>query len=302
MFLKRTFNFLNKHFYIILIFSTIAKYTNNRFYKYISWLVKIFVLANIIFGVAYISYFTVLEHSFHQGFTIYQDLIYNYINQIINFWNDLINMDIEDNLIKQVSNKHKHDLEVQMKAGIKEAMKEAIDEALDKIHEDELQYNSNALKNFAFVSGVLFLSYFIFALPGSDITPEALNQFNWFNQSLIQFKLNILSVFSNPTNPGAPGNTGAASTFVEVVSPVTSESSNSSIYFGQRTITPNTPIASTSQLPPLLTADACVQTRVAALTVSKMETTVNFLQDAMNQSEQKMILDHVDSVIKIITD
>jgi hypothetical protein len=217
LFIKRMFQFINKHFYIILIFSTIANYTNNKIYKKISWLVKIIILANIIFGVGYIVYFSVLEHSFNYGLAVYRDLISNYLNNIINLWNDLINIDIEDNIINQISNNHKHDLEVQIKAGMKEAFKEVIDEAIDKIHEEEMLNNSNVLKNIAFVTGVFFITYFIFALPGSTITPQELSQFNWFNQGLIELKLNILSYFINPSNPGTGSVGGVAPTFVEVV-------------------------------------------------------------------------------------
>jgi hypothetical protein len=100
LFLKRVWLFINKHFYILLIISTVTKYTNNKFYKYISWLVKIFVFTNIIFGVGYIIYFSVEQHSFMNGVSIYKDLISNYIDYIINLWNDLINIDVEESIIK----------------------------------------------------------------------------------------------------------------------------------------------------------------------------------------------------------
>jgi hypothetical protein len=38
---KKLVNFLNKHFYVLLIISTISKYTNSKYYKFISWLIKI---------------------------------------------------------------------------------------------------------------------------------------------------------------------------------------------------------------------------------------------------------------------
>lgn len=73
------FAFLNKHFYLILIINTINKYLNTRYYKFISWLEKVFVIANIIFGISYILYFSFTEHSFNYGFSIYNDLISQYI-------------------------------------------------------------------------------------------------------------------------------------------------------------------------------------------------------------------------------
>jgi hypothetical protein len=95
LFLKRLWEFLNKHFYIVLIITTISKYTNTRFYQSFVWIIKVFVLANIIFGVGYILYYTVSEHSFTLALDVYRNLISNYFNSIINLWNDLMNIDLE---------------------------------------------------------------------------------------------------------------------------------------------------------------------------------------------------------------
>jgi len=199
MLAKSIFQFLNKHFYIILIISTISKYTNNKFYKSFTWIIKIFIFANIIFGITYIIYFSVSEHSFVNGIAIYTDLISKYIDNLINLWNDLIKFNIEDSIIKNTSSNSKSgfDLNVQVKEGMRDALKEVIDEALDKIHDEEIQANSNTLKQIALFSSLLFVGYFIFILPGSPISPEELTNFNWFNQGLIEFKLTVKDLIIN---------------------------------------------------------------------------------------------------------
>jgi len=139
---KKLFIFLNKHFYIILIISTITKYTNNKIYKYFIWVVKLFVLANLIISVAYIIYFTISFHSLNYALSAYSDLITLYLTKFINLWNDFFNLEVEDNLsnfinkINDISNKYKimgeihedlgvqikQDLGVQIKDGVKEAL------------------------------------------------------------------------------------------------------------------------------------------------------------------------------------
>jgi hypothetical protein len=156
--------------------TTITKYTNTKFYKSFIWIIKLFVLANIIFGVGYVIYFSVAEHSFTLGLSFYQYLIYNYFNQLTNLWNDLINIDLEDNIIKHSSNKDaiikiKEELNIQIKTGIREGIMEAMDEVMDRVDEMEAETKSNMYKSIAFVSGILFLSYFVFVLP-NDANPE----------------------------------------------------------------------------------------------------------------------------------
>jgi len=299
--------FLNKHFYIVLIITTISKYTNNKVYKYIIWVIKILVLVNIIFGITYILYFTISFHSFTLGFSVYQDLITFYLDKFINLWTDLIYMDVEDkisdftNKINEINNKYKimgniqedlglqmkQDISVQIKDGVKEALNEVVDEALDKMHADD---RMNFYKNIVGGVGILLLGYFIFILPGSTISPEDLIQYNWFNQSLIEIKLNIINLFSNPKGPGNPGGP-------EVISPSTS--------IGQATITPNSPITSSSSLSPYfknVVVDSSTQTIIGGKMVSKMVETTNVLADALGKEEAATILNHVNSVVKTITD
>lgn len=86
MLAKKVFNFLNKHFYILLIISTITNYTNNKLYKSFIWLVKVFVILNILFGVGYIVYFSTLEHSINNGWSLYLDLINYYFNKVLSIF------------------------------------------------------------------------------------------------------------------------------------------------------------------------------------------------------------------------
>jgi len=270
--LKRTFTFLNKHYYIIIIISTIAKYTNNKFYKSIAWLIKLFIFANIIFGVGYILYFSLSESSFINGVSIYNDFIKYYLDSLLKFWNDLINIDIENTLIKNTSSLQKEDINVQIKEGIKEALKEVIDEALDKMHEAETN-NNNLIKNIAFTSGVLFLSYFIFILPGPNINPEELIQYNWFNQSLIEFKINIFNLFGNN---GGSGNTGDTSIIESTIS--------------ESTIRPNSPSP--------LTTEASTQTVIDGLTVSRMIESMSIVERTIPEDAFSMITEHSTNIIK----
>jgi hypothetical protein len=157
------------------------------------------------------------------------------------------------------------------------------------LHEEiQLYEQNNILKNIAFVSGLLFLSYFIFALPGSEITPIELASYNWFNQSLIEIKLTILNIFSgsNGGNGGAPApNTSGSGS----ISPSTSSSST-------------TPTKYFTTLPSIDTVEASTQTNVGGLTVSKMEESVNILQDVLDEDASAHLLNHVSSKIKTITD
>lgn len=331
--LKKLNNFLNKHFYVLIIISTISKYTNTKFYKVFSFLIKLIVLANILLGVSIIIYFSYTEGSFTNGLSIYYDYVKYYLDIVINFWNDLIKLDLEDKYIN--NNKQIKDVNLQFKQGMKEAIKEVIDETIDRIHEEEANTidNTTIIKNIIICSSVLLLGYVVLILPGSGISPEDLTQYNWFNKSLIEFKLNIFNLFTNPTNPGNPGtgNTGVSSPISPTspnsgtlsdyfpkseASPVISESSSS---IGQSTITPNTPIIKHTNLSPLTvdsstqtisdsfapqpaTLNSSTQTYIDGITVSKMLETTNLLQDVLDKESSDMILNHVDSQIKNIKD
>lgn len=122
---KRMFQFLNKHFYILPLFSILAKVRNNKIFKFSSWMIKIIILVNLILGTGFILYFTDFLHPLNSLYSIYFDMFKPYIELLKTFWNDLINFDnvIEDSYIKNSGDKIKH----QIKLGIKEGVKEALD-------------------------------------------------------------------------------------------------------------------------------------------------------------------------------
>jgi len=285
---KSLFQFLNKHFYIILIISTISKYTNNKFYKSIIWLIKIIIFANIIFGIGYIIYFSLSGyHSFVNPFenvySFYYELLKPYIDSIKRLWNDLIsfNNSIEDSFIKDNTNKIRN----QVKDGIKDGIKEALDETLAQMHQEEA--NSNLLKQIAFYSSVLFLGYFIFILPGSSISPEVLTQYNWLNQSLIEFKINIINLLTNTGGNGGAGGGGADT--ASAISTVTGLKAT------------NTPIISNAILT-TASQNSSTQTVLDGVQISRMLETMQIIDKSLPKEELTAILNHANSTIINITD
>jgi predicted PurR-regulated permease PerM len=310
--LQKIYNFLNKHFYVIAIISYLSKFTNHKIFKFISTIFKIFIIVNIIFGIGYIIYFNSAINQLNDLISIYKDLIQFYIDLFMNIWNDLMNFNIEstsskDQLIKEINN--------QVKEGMREALKDVVDEALDKLQEGELEKSSNTIKNVALFGSLLFIAYFVFILPGSSVNPEVLNSYNWLNQSLIEFKLNIMNLFNN--KPGNPGN-NASSGFnlpilPEVISPVISESSS----IGQSTVTPNSPVVNNSNLSPFNffkkgvnastqtlvnnNIDSSTQTELKGLEVGRILSTLDVLGEVLDNETQSTLSKHADSVIKNIT-
>lgn len=107
---------------------------------------------------------------------------------------------------------------------MKEGIGEALSELQDHLQENELNKTYNNLKIVSLVSSSLFLGYFLFVLPGSSVTLEDLNQYNWLNQGLINIKITvkdlILYLVSNPTNPGDPGNIASVTDNTSVSGPI----------------------------------------------------------------------------------
>lgn len=160
---KRLFQFLNKHFYIVFIISYLYKLTNNNFYKYVVYIIKLIIFINIIFGVGYFIYLSVLELSIVNGFYLYlhilkgyltsfNTLCHNYLDIIIDLWNK-----VEDKSVTPTSSNQ--DLINQIKQEFKQEFKQVIDEAVDKINEIESDQN---VKNicFRYFSSILFLLYY----------------------------------------------------------------------------------------------------------------------------------------------
>jgi hypothetical protein len=241
------------------------KVKDTRFYKVINWSIKIVLIINLIVGTGYILYFTDYVFTFDSLSTFYSNLIKPYIDFLKTLWNDLININIEDSLINKMKDSN-IDLKQEIKVGIKEGVKEALNEILDELHKNEIQSevvnsegNSHLLKQLALFSSVVFFGYFLFVLPGPSIDSEVLTQYNWFNQSLIEFKITvkdiILNIISNPDNPGTPDNIDLINS---PISPTNLDQSlntyfpikpsNSGGSEGLSTITPNTPRISISEI------------------------------------------------------
>jgi len=314
--LNRVFTFINNNIKLLsllsLIYTLIGKIKSNKFTYLIYWLLKVLIYVTIIASIGVVVYLTDLNTPINTTFSIYYDLLEPYIEIIKSVWSKIINYiynlldtpSINKNELESVMK----DSTSQIKEGVKSGIKEALDEFVDKIksQEDDLN-NSNIYKNLALFSSVLFFGYFLFILPGPSITPEALSEYNWINQSLIEFKITvkdfILYLINNPGNPGAPANNGVDSP----ISP-TSTNTNLNTYFpleptnsvsseGLSTVTPNTP-----KLSNITMSEAATQTTLNGITVSKMVETVSILKDSLGEDETSMIQDHVTSSIKKITD
>jgi len=201
-------------------------------------------------------------------------------------WNKFINYSIEDSFIKNVKSSE-IDIKTEIKEGVNQGVKEAFDEILTEVSEKNSPDNTYLLKQLALASSIVFFSYFLFILPGSSITSEELTQYNWMNQSLIEFKITvtefIVNYFNNPSNPGNPGTTSPLNTSTPST-PTTTININLDTYLpestknvavspiseGLSTVTPNTP-----RILNIPMIEAGTQTTIDGVTVSKMVETVN---------------------------
>jgi hypothetical protein len=307
------FKFYNKYLYILplisILSSILGKISNNKIFKLITWLIKIIVIINIIVSVGYILYFTGFENPFDKLFSFYSDLLEPYIHLLKSLWNDLKNINIEDSFSVKDSNVN---IKNEIKEAIKEGIKESFEDILDELKTQadiESQGYSNLLKQLALFSSVALFSYFFFVLPGSNIEPEVFSQYNWFNQSLIEFKITvndlIINLISNPKGPSNPGSPSIPNALID--SPVVPIITNLDNYLpvsptvssdGMSTVTPNTPRVSNLST----YIETSTQTYLDGTSVSKFQETVNILSDALNKEESIKITDAVNKVIKNITD
>jgi hypothetical protein len=199
---------------------------NSKYYKVLSWTIKLVILINLIVGTSFIVYFTDFVNPFNMTFSLYYDFLKPYIEFLKQLWNKLVNFNIEDSLISNVTDTN--NIKNQVKSGIKEGVKEALEDVLADLSEENSSAKTEFLKQLAVFSGVLFLGYFIFILPGPSISPEELTNYNWLNQGLIEFKGYLINLFNN--KPGNPGN-GTEEVIVKSpiqISPTLSNGSSSS--------------------------------------------------------------------------
>lgn len=141
---------------------------------------------------------------------------------------------------------------------------------------------------------MIFFAYFLFYLPNASINPQDLTQYNWLNQSLIEFKITvkdlIINLLSNPTNPGTPPTAPASlpsTVILDTISPVASTHYVSGSSAG--TITP-TCLSKSSYLKTV--TESSTQTIIDGKTVGKMVETVKVLSTALKVDEASMITDH----------
>lgn len=260
----KIFTFLNKYLFLMSILSILINFyktlRENKFFRFISYIIKFILLFNIILGTGIILYFGDISNPL-LGFNIYYDIIQPYIDFIKNLWNKLINLNLDDKLVSEIKNNI--DIKQEIREGVKQGIKEAVGEVLTELKENELENNVNSdlLKYSAIVGSVLFFGYFLFYLPGPSIDPQDLTQYNFFNQSLIEFKITVkdlvVNFFSKPSNPGV-GPAGDNQLIAPQISPTNSDCSSVTPekefnrYFSSgsdtSTVTPNTPTNSNTNL------------------------------------------------------
>lgn len=333
--LNKYYNVFSKYIYIIPLFSVISKisiFKNNKFIKFINYIIKLIIIVNLVLGVSIILYFTDFTTPLNNTFSLYNDLLEPYIELIKNIWNKLLNyfntltdsssqIKIEvESLIKDSTSQ----IKTEVKAGIKEGVKEIVDELLSEI-DNKPNYFYYLLKQLSFYSSLLFFGYFFFVLPSN---PDTLTEYNWLTQALIEIKINvkdfIIGLFTDPTNPGNPGTSNTGPAVIE--SPITPKTPNTQLnnYFpierdnsgtspwsepSTSTLTPNTPrINNSNGLTPLTenvitdTVSKEIQTNIDAITVSRMVESVNLMADVMPEEISNQILDGVHKLVKNITD
>jgi hypothetical protein len=208
--LNNLIQFLNKYFYILPIISILSKFFKTNFYNKFKLVLKIIVYLTIITNIFVILYFTDFNSSLYLTFSLYNDLLDPYINFIKTIWNKIklyFNIFISEDITNVTNNPN---IKNEIKTGIKEALTEVLDDL--KQESLDIESNTNYLKPLAIVSSTIFFAYFLFYLPNS-ITPEDLTQYNFFNSSLIEFKINVKDFILNyfyGGNGGNAGNTGNA--------------------------------------------------------------------------------------------
>jgi len=306
--INRIFNKLNKYFYILPLISILTNIFNNKYLIKINKFIKIIIFINIILGVSLIVLFTDLITPLNITYSIYSDIIEPYIELLKHLWDQIKNyINISAGPVNpeiDLTN-----IQSEIKLGIKQGVKEAISEVLEEMRDEltESQGNSELLKQIALISSGLFYFYFIFILPGSSISPAELVQYNWFNHSLIELKINIINLLFNPGNPGNPGSpitlispieiidSNITRSMVEVgVSPISPISEGS---VGLSTVTPNSPIQTISEY-----IEASTQTDLGGLEVSRSIGTVSTLISVFPEATSSSLTNAVNSAIKNITD
>jgi hypothetical protein len=317
----------NKYFYIwsfiAIIINNISKFRNIKFINIIYNILKILLYISIIFSVSLILAFSDFSTALYSLPSIYYDLLEPYIDIIKYFYNKLLNninyyIDLisnhgsssSTNLETQIKNAIKSgiqegslNLEAEIKSGIKSGIKEVLDDVIDELEtESKNRLYSNLIIFFSLAAGV----YIYFYLPGGDVNPGDINNYNTINQFLINVKLSIIDFFS--TGGTGPAGSGGGN----IISPPISEASStcssvlnsasgspSIVSESLPTITPNTPVATVQTLTQYV--NKSVSTNIDGLSVSKFVETIDLLQENLDKETSNMITDHCNNTIKNIT-
>lgn len=262
--------FINKHFYILSfsawLFNNISLLKNNKLVYSFYNLIKIILFFTIILSVGIIAYFTDLNTPFNNTFSMYYDLLEPYIeilkhfyNKVIDYFNNIISLSHQSRGIDKDTILNQLNIENEIKSGVKSGIKEALEEVVEDMENESKLKSDYLIKNIIVASSVLFAIYLFIYLPGSDATSVDIAQYNSLNQLFINLKLTVIDLISGkPGNPGTPGIGGNnISPVINSVSPPSTPISPTySSYFKSPasvseyipTITPNTPVASTSTL------------------------------------------------------
>ena len=290
--LNNIFTFINKFIYILPLFSllgNISSLRNNKIFTTMKTLIKYILIIQIVIGGFVILYFTDFTTPLNTTYSLYYDLLEPYIEILKLLWNKLTtyfhnilnNSELTPNKELEAM---KSELSSQLKNEVKSGMREAITEALDEMDANEDPHK--LLKSFALLGSGLFFAYFFFCLPGPSINPEVLSEYHWFNQALIEIKINILNSIK-PSNPGNPGPTAPG--VIETVSSVGSDETITPQYFRSPVLKP-------------VMVDTETQTILTGNAVSKSVEVVSILQDVLPTEEADKIRGFVNEKIKVITD
>jgi len=311
--------FINKHFYIISfsawIFNQFSLLKNNKLIFTFIKLIKILLIVAIVLSVGIIAYFTDFTTPLYNTFSIYNDLIEPYIEiikhlytKVIDYFNNIISLTQQTKGLDKDTILNQLNIENEIKSGIKSGIKEALEEVIDDLEAESNKIKSDYLiKQIIIASSVLFTVYLFLYLPGSDITTTDINQYNSFNQLLINLKLSIIDIFSKPTPPTSPGsgtnNIANISPVINSitppqVSPIPSPTTSESLF---RTITPNTPNISNVQTLSEYVENSAV-TNLDGITLSRILYNTGVLRESIDSETANMLKELAEEKIVKITD
>ena len=311
--------FINKHFYIISfsawIFNQFSLLKNNKLIFTFIKLIKILLIVAIVLSVGIIAYFTDFTTPLYNTFSIYNDLIEPYIEiikhlytKVIDYFNNIISLTQQTKGLDKDTILNQLNIENEIKSGIKSGIKEALEEVIDDLEAESNKIKSDYLiKQIIIASSVLFTVYLFLYLPGSDVTTTDINQYNSFNQLLINLKLSIIDIFSKPTPPTSPGsgtnNIANISPVINSitppqVSPIPSPTTSESLF---RTITPNTPNISNVQTLSEYVENSAV-TNLDGITLSRILYNTGVLRESIDSETANMLKELAEEKIVKITD